>query len=257
MNRLTHCWASELEGCNRPSKEHIISDVVISKLEIENEIGVFGAPWNEKEDIKIGKGAFTSKILCRRHNNMLSDLDKEAGKLSEILNDIFLLFVDKKLWDKSKTEKLSGSLIERWFLKTSINRLQWHYPHLEPPSKELVEIVFGLKTYPKGTGLTLIQHPTNKFLGSENLSGIIDVDILNNLNQPELVAFSLWGWLFMIPLTDSPVPTNMSKMKMKNLDRPGYVYLMQAVKNGKRRLHPNGISVKMPNGSQRKVIFEW
>ena len=257
MSKLIGCWASVLGGCDKLSREHIISDTVIDKLEANKQIVMFGSPWNENMELRIGKSSFVSKILCKKHNSLLSELDTEAGKMADILNDIFLLLVDKKYEKIDKVVKLNGYLIERWFLKTTINRLHWHYPNLQAPSRELVEIVFGLRKYPENVGLASIQHSSGKFMMSEHLSGVIDMDILNKSNQPEIMAFSLWGWMFMLPLTINPIPESLSGMNISIPDRPGYSYLMDAVKSGRREYHPKGLGLTVTKVLKRKVIFEW
>ncbi|NMC35497.1 hypothetical protein GYA49_00465 [Candidatus Beckwithbacteria bacterium] len=101
---MTTCWASVLGGCNRKSQEHIVSRNIIKKLEVKNTISIFGAPWNECGVTHLNPSSLTSGILCRKHNQMLSEVDLEAGKLSTILNDIFIILIDKK-YDKTNIEK--------------------------------------------------------------------------------------------------------------------------------------------------------
>ncbi len=99
-------------------------------------------------------------MLCKRHNETLSPTDSEAGKLLRILNR-FVTRAEMRSRGSDHngdvdTYALSGSLLERWFLKTVIN-LTFGQPLADgsrwAPQENWVRIIFGLTPFPDDCGL--------------------------------------------------------------------------------------------------------
>src|ERR1051326_5722962 len=73
--RTPICWAKPLGGCSAdPRGEHIVSAATIRGP----EVGLRGFPFQEGSTYYLPKGQFKSNILCRKHNNELSQVD-QAG----------------------------------------------------------------------------------------------------------------------------------------------------------------------------------
>jgi hypothetical protein len=143
------------------SREHYISRSLFGGPSIR----IQGFRWCKDEEIEIGIGAATSKILCKMHNEGLSELDTAAGKSFDCFRQIMILENTRKamasrLWHVQK-HKVNGRLLERWFLKTLINlvcvqdtALTWigGSERMKPP-RLLVEQCFGLQSIDPPHGL--------------------------------------------------------------------------------------------------------
>ena len=158
---MAECWARCLGDCDdKISREHLIT----GGLWKGPTVRVVGLPWCKEEPQEIGLGGFTSKILCRRHNSSLSELDAAAVDAFETIQKA--LVADRKRrklrrrrWKLARFE-IDGPKLERWFLKTTINLAhfrssgtKWsHAPDEDPPS-EFVRMTFGLEPIAKPMGL--------------------------------------------------------------------------------------------------------
>jgi hypothetical protein len=148
------CWAVELGDCDgQQSGEHIVSGGIWTGPTVD----VIGFPWCKDSPKKIGIGALTANILCRRHNSLLSPLDsaaKEAFKglatASQLANG------RRRILTRPWTPIIihtNGTLLERWCLKTALNiayikrpRLNWGISPGLPSDRvplELVRAAFG------------------------------------------------------------------------------------------------------------------
>ncbi len=193
------CWAAILGDCDDiPSREHYISDSIF-----EGEtITAFGLPWCNDKPISIGLGAATAKILCRKHNQALSDFDNEASKLSKFIT---LNIFDRPLVDD--TTELNGRIIEKWSLKTLFN-LGWlgaldrpSFTRLTPP-RPIVECLFSGAHVPEGAGLYLVSGG----LTNENYkTGLAWGSVRNHQTQKVLgMTFTFNGLRFVVSLLPTP-----------------------------------------------------
>jgi hypothetical protein len=86
-------------------------------FENKGTLGLVGMPWQAAGTEKsLPPAALASKILCGRHNQALSPLDAEAGRLFRTIGAF-----DKGFNEKPATDAMamfSGEDIERWMLKT-------------------------------------------------------------------------------------------------------------------------------------------
>jgi hypothetical protein len=65
------------------TREHFITDDVLGAISADGKIVVVeGAAWQDKTERRktIGRASLSRKMLCRRHNNALSPLDKMAAE---------------------------------------------------------------------------------------------------------------------------------------------------------------------------------
>ena len=160
----SRCWAHTLDECSlKISREHLIS---ASLFPDTNSVTVSGFPWCKGETKTVGLASVTSKILCSKHNSLLSPLDSEAGAAFKAFNDSAIL-ANKRLSEKASKFKvrhfrINGALLERWLLKTLINlcsesELLVGSNAVTPgiPDESLVRICFGLERFPEKSGLYL------------------------------------------------------------------------------------------------------
>src|SRR5688500_9935061 len=76
-----NCWAHSLGDCDdKQSREHLVS----ASLWEGDSITVQGFPWCRDAPATIGLANLTSKVLCKRHNSLLSPLDSEAKSVFDV-----------------------------------------------------------------------------------------------------------------------------------------------------------------------------
>ncbi len=254
-NKKIHCWAKVLGSCNDlQSKEHIVSKGLLKgNLSSENFSMVYGIGSNGTK--KVGISSLASKMLCSYHNNKLSDLDSEAIKTFSGLKHFLEMpreYKTGKLTDFVSL-KFNGSLLERWFLKTTINILYCPPHNLKIPPKELVEIVFGLRQYPKNVGLCMSAYRGGQWLNNDH--DLKFVPILNSQDKYEFTAFEFAGWRFVIPLTDSPIPSSLS-LDTTNPYAPFDKFLRDLSKST-LTYHLNKMVLKIGNNNVIEISFQW
>jgi len=106
----------------------------------------------------VGLSSLTAKILCKKHNYDLSDVDAAGKEAFDTFREMRRLEnVREKLGPRLRpvaNYQVHGILLERWFLKTLINlSSSSEYSIGQPamgagiPFNELVEMAFGLKPF--------------------------------------------------------------------------------------------------------------
>ncbi len=88
---------------------------------MQGQVEFGGLPWVEPgTTVTYGVNSLVSNILCKRHNEALSPLDAEAGRIFRSLQDICLNLSPKtkSLSRKAKWFLVSGQALELWCLKT-------------------------------------------------------------------------------------------------------------------------------------------
>jgi hypothetical protein len=147
------CWAEVLGDCaGGSSREHYVSDGIFDG----EVITAFGLPWCKHVPMRVGLRAAASKILCKRHNEQLSEYDSEASKLSRFL---YTNLLDDPLTAAETT--LRGDLLEKWALKTFVNL--GFIGALDPidhkrtvPNAQLVRNIFRDRVPAGGMGLYFV-----------------------------------------------------------------------------------------------------
>jgi hypothetical protein len=158
---MIDCWARCLSGCSdKSSKEHIITKAVLPEVML-----VKGLDWCENQLVEIGAANFTRKILCTKHNSMLSSrADEGAIAMVEAFHKGAELEEFRKQYKRTNWSrhhfKIPGRKLESWFLKTLINitygqstTIGEHGVEAGVPPKDLVEIAFGLREFSDPAGL--------------------------------------------------------------------------------------------------------
>ena len=208
---MKKCWANKISPCSEKlSKEHLVSKGIFTS----NIITITGQPWSEVgENVDIGINSFTSKILCTKHNNEFSTLDKQGIEAFTIFKQFDKLHLNRskmkpRRWNVINSKKIDGLLLERWLLKTTINLslftskpkpLGLGFNSTNNLPSELVEIVFGKRYFPDGMGLHVAFGDKQKFDMNK------DEVFFNSIEQNDRVAgafFSLRNFRFFLSLTD-------------------------------------------------------
>jgi hypothetical protein len=200
-----NCWAASLGDCDQKiSREHTVSR---SLFESE-QIMVQGFTWCLNEPKSIGLSSLVAKILCKRHNSGLSDLDAAALQAFNVFREaIRLNQVRGKMrrpaahWNV-KRMVIDGPLLERWFLKTLINFSfggEWPIGSTVKgvPSKELVEVAFGKRQFQNGAGLYLASRAGDQIDSMDLVNFTPMTDAENNLGAGR---FNFRGYTFFLCL---------------------------------------------------------
>ena len=120
MTSYSHpkCYAQSTCKCSKKiSAEHIISKNLLKVFERNKTVRISGLPWMEKEKFtRISSQSVKSKVLCKRHNELLSPLDAEAGKFLRCIQGFDDDFNSPN--PKDEEQELNGHTIEKWMLKT-------------------------------------------------------------------------------------------------------------------------------------------
>lgn len=114
---MDKCWANGYSTCsNKLSKEHLVSGSIFE----QQNIYVSGFPWCKDELKMVSVASITSKILCTKHNNALSEIDKEGINAVRV----FEMLIPERMKSTNKrplNDVIDGYNFERWLLKTAVN----------------------------------------------------------------------------------------------------------------------------------------
>jgi hypothetical protein len=145
------------------SKEHIVTEAVLPESML-----IQGLHWCEGEPVEIGKANFTRKILCTKHNSMLSvQADQGAIAMVNAFHEGNKLEDFRKQYRRTnwtrRQFRIPGRKLESWFLKTLINiayrqsmTIGENGVEVGLPPRDLVEIAFGLRRFSDPAGLYTI-----------------------------------------------------------------------------------------------------
>ena len=208
------CWAHALDECSQKiSREHLFS---ASLFPSTNSVTVSGFPWCKGETKTVGLASVTSKILCSKHNSLLSPLDSAAGAAFKAFNDSAVL-ANKRLSEKPSKFKvrhfrINGVLLERWLLKTLVNLCsessllvgsRAEKPGI--PDESLVRICFGLEQFAGKSGLYLAARV------GDNVSSGSEIGFAPLIFDGTHVAggfFHFRGFLIFLSLLEELLPPN-------------------------------------------------
>lgn len=153
------CWAATLGDCSLQSScEHILSKALLEGP----LINIRGLPFLGGKAIELHKNQFKSNILCRRHNNLLSQVDVAGISAFDSLRDA-------ESENPRQKNKINGSLFERWLLKTMINIEMVKNFDLSVPV-DLVEMSFGKRPFGQKAGLFFGGFSHDPDLGNDRVS---------------------------------------------------------------------------------------
>jgi hypothetical protein len=112
------CYLRSTQNCSdKITREHYISRNVLASMEKNGTSKISGTPWQAPQEFRIvSTESLTSKILCKRHNESLSALDSEAGRLIRTIGNYDRGFND--VIPRREMSLFCGEDLERWMLKT-------------------------------------------------------------------------------------------------------------------------------------------
>jgi len=207
------CWAAPLGECQgKRSREHIVS----AGLWDGPSVTVVGLPWCKSEPKTVGVSSATARILCQRHNSLLSGADTAGTNAFRALKNAALLTEKRRgmrprKWKVVRYE-IDGLGLEQWFLKTLINVSVAH-------PKDGVWALSGtpLGRPPLGFirasfGLSPLQRPLGLYAAGavgEDVKYMDGVEIRTLLQPDGALAgalFTFLGFRFFLNLQDGVVP---------------------------------------------------
>jgi hypothetical protein len=200
------------------SKEHYISENILRQLDTINQEGV---PWLKGKVAIAPKNVFVANCLCKYHNGFLSPLDLLAGHIF----GNFASFTDPS----SPCILIWGPSLARWLLKCLVGFVASKnatvggekISHSDLP-KEWIEILFGLKNFPKNQGLYMTPVIGTKLTFSKRFS----LQTLNLEGQLKGVRINLAGIEFILSMADSEKAFNQNHSDFPNiLYRPSEINL--------------------------------
>lgn len=177
------CWSDVLGNCKGPqSEEHYVSQSVIGR----SEVTVSGFEFLRGQMRTLPAKRVARNMLCKGHNEALSDLDAAAGHFFEIVKTFMHRAATRARGGRKRggidVYNVDGALVERWLLKTVINisyRRETAEGRWAPP--ELwVRCVHGRSSLPVRCGFYLLQ---GEGLITPPTEGAFGIRVLNDADQ--------------------------------------------------------------------------
>lgn len=240
------CYGHRLGGCSaKISGEHTFTKAVMGKGGVIGMRGFANIP-----NSMIGIARATAKVLCSSHNSQLSELDSEAKKVSDALDQYHAAT------SGTYAVVLNGPLFERWLLKVIMGYLAAGYTPLGrqyPTSPEVVAALFGLipMAPPIGmysmTGVDRWSDFTKEVLFRE-------ITAIDPAGVPQAVGafITLHGFPFLFSF-GGPFPIE-DYLRKPNGD--SYLDPYDCT-NAKTRFHPKSLTMKDIGQKQLTVEIEW
>ena len=248
------CWAVGLSQCDEKlSREHLVSRGLWTQ-----SVDVQGLSWCKESPKRVGIASLTQKVLCRRHNSLLSEVDS-AGKVAfETIGECATMAYKRnsqrphREW-KLRRFRLDGALLERWFLKTTINLVlaQGNSPAWRGASQSdvsgvplaLVQAAFGAEALSRPMGLYSVGMATEHVTVSNGLSFaplIRDSNVIGGI-------FTFRGFRFLIYATNGTLP--------ENIELPGDG--MPEWRRGSAMYHPRRLNWRVGKLLSHRIDFNW
>jgi hypothetical protein len=159
---MAECWAKSIGNCSdKLSREHLVSEGVFP----DQMLIVQGWRWCKNEPREISINGLASKILCKSHNSLLSDVDRAGIDAMNVFREADKVrkaraAIQRPMRWRIKTFTIDGSGLERWCLKTLINamtedeyKIGKDSEAIGKPSARLVRIAFGQERFKVKAGL--------------------------------------------------------------------------------------------------------
>lgn len=216
------CWANCLGDCSdEASREHLVSKSLFQ----DDVVRVSGLSWcREPKDIGITN--LTAKILCRRHNSLLSPVDEGGAAAFDAFRELRRIAnIREKLRGPFRTvvkHSFDGPLLERWLLKTTINL---SYKGDKPigrgsisagiPPDDLVRIAFGRASFYGRAGLSFILRPGMQIKSEDALTF---APLLKDGSVIEGGLFVFRGQQMLLFLEPGGAPPNLSGLQWNGED---------------------------------------
>jgi hypothetical protein len=253
-NMKIECWASCIGGCSdKQSREHLISNCLFPS----GRLIVEGLPWFNKASKRITSNSLTSNILCAQHNNALSPVDAEGGRIIETIREFVHLRNTRRGLKaeqfETMTYHLDGKMFQRWFMKTVINitqviegPLEWfeNSSPVKNPPISFVEVAYGIKEMERPYGL-FQSNSVNEVIAIEDAVSFQPLLVLNN----KIIGFEFrfGGFKFMLWLC------NIYPNKWKGL----HSSLGNIWGNLEEPLRPGSINYEVDGKTSQVINFIW
>jgi hypothetical protein len=150
---LTGCYASSLGDCSeRLSREHYFTEGVVRLFPNADRLTVIGPPGGRRghRPRKLSAGQFHERILCGRHNSILSPIDDTA---------IWFFGGIAKALERPRTDEplryVNGLAFERWLLKVTCGVLA---AQGLPVAEQWLRVLFCNQPMPHPWGLYIYVH---------------------------------------------------------------------------------------------------
>lgn len=148
--RTDKCWASPSGGCGGGwSKEHYFSEALLEG----NTVKVWGMEWNNGAIVEIPKSKAMAGILCKKHNEELSELDQSIKQIKDAFK-AFYRIASERFENKHVHGEyiIDGSMFERWILKTTINSIRMKPKLFENymPDWYSIDVAYGRRQFDYG-----------------------------------------------------------------------------------------------------------
>lgn len=152
------CYAAAYGDCDggAATREHWISRALLERVQYDGVgLRVAGLSWFEGER-ECSDAELVTKILCARHNRMLSELDHSIVTL----HDAWLAAGE----GRETRLTISGDMLERWALKVLVGMIVSGTARVDgvpvrvPPPLAVVDVVFGARDLPSPRGFYFVVH---------------------------------------------------------------------------------------------------
>lgn len=190
------CYARAIGDCaGDTNREHYVSETVLERIGEDSVVEVSGLRWQQTPRQRIGVASLSARILCTKHNGLLSPLDSAARKFLDAHADI------NEAISASATTSLfrmfAGADIERWFLKVALGMAA---VAKEAIPDSLVRGLFGAGGMP-GDVCLHYQDPVGKeaaFAGRYVTANLA----YDEARQPESLQVMFWGFPILLTIKD-------------------------------------------------------
>lgn len=158
------CYAAALNDCGGDpvTQEHYISKSLLQRF--GKKFFVEGLPWiPEGRARELTGSTLTAGVLCRRHNNALSPLDRTIGKLYDVL------LAAQHRHENVNVQVFHGEDLERWSLKMLLGlmamgvRVGDRIERITNPPESWLRILFGEAEMPERCGFYYVGDPIEGF----------------------------------------------------------------------------------------------
>lgn len=247
------CWAKLLGNCDTSSREHLVSEGIYP----DEVLTVQGLHWCSDAPKDVHIKSLASRILCEKHNNALSPLDKIGINSMNTFREVSRLWrarsdanTPEKRWTK-RTFRIDGRGLERWCLKTLINvvcseggyRLGADSTEDEMPSDRLVRIPYGRESFKSEAGLYGVGDIDTRWNIIDAFRLILFANVDKKLVEGGL--FSIHGFQFMLYLEETGLP---ERMQIPDLHRGG-------IQNVKTFYPLQGLNFQIGSTISHRLIF--
>ena len=249
---MKSCWAKKHSKCGGAiSKEHIVSSGVFE----QKTIFVQGYDWC-KDEKEVGISNITSKVLCQKHNNGLSEVDQSGIDSVRIIESVLPL--DVQSMDTSYIhEYIDGYNFERWLLKIAINLSVNGNNHIGVgmagsevglPSPYLLAILFGELNFTNNMGLYFL-YPDGRI--KIKAGTILAYPIIKD-SFIGFFVFHIRGLDFLLSLYPGLTPPSLRSLGLQN-PTGDFDYILDS----KPQYRNTSVFIKDAKEIEHQINFRW